>query len=236
MTFRAQTRHRQRQRGATRFFGRNSLGATNGAGKFSKNQVFVHKRSIEMIANRLKASFDHIFPAPIEVWEEFASFTVVKNFKKNQIIKHAGEVEQYGYFNLKGSAGTFLWKENSYVCLDLYFENSFFADYMSLITNEATPLETVVLEASEFLCISRGNINRLKQTPMGLQIFLISAERSFVDKQKQQIDLLTKTAEQRYLDLLSRQPDIVLRTPNKHLASYLGITPQSLSRIRKHIM
>ena len=85
----------------------------------------------------------------------------MRSFKKNEIIKQANAIEKSGYFILQGSAGTFLWKENNYVCLDLYYENTFFADYMSLITNQPTPLENVVLEDSEFLCISRTNIDRL---------------------------------------------------------------------------
>ena len=71
---------------------------------------------------------------------------------------------------------------------------------------------------------------------MGQVIFLISAEWSFVEKQQQQIDLLLKTAEQRYLDLMEKQPDLIQRTPQKHVASYLGITTQSLSRIRRKIV
>ncbi len=49
----------------------------------------------------------------------------------------------------------------------------------------------------------------------------------------QQIEILTKTAKQRYSEMLEKQPHILQRTPNKHIASYLGITPESLSRIRK---
>ena len=70
---------------------------------------------------------------------------------------------------------------------------------------------------------------------MGSLIFLISSESSFVEKQQQQIDLLLKTAEQRYLELLEKQPNIIRRTAQKHIASYLGITTESLSRIRKKI-
>ncbi|MBK8041738.1 MAG: Crp/Fnr family transcriptional regulator [Haliscomenobacter sp.] len=135
----------------------------------------------------------------------------------------------------KGAEAFSFWKENNYVCLDLMFEDAFFGDYMSLITRRASPLETRALENSEMLRISSSNVDRLKDTSMGKLIFLISAEWSYVDKQQQQIDLLLKTAEQRYLDLLEKHPDIIRRTPQKHVASYLGITTQSLSRIRRKI-
>lgn len=188
-----------------------------------------------MIEHRLKASFDPYFEAPLEAWKAFAGLCDLVKFRKNEIIKRYGQPERFGYFILSGSGGVFLWKENHYVCLDLMYEDAFFGDYMSLITQQPSPLETMALEHSEMLRISRQNIDLLKQTPMGQFIFLTSAEWSFVDKQQQQVDLLLKTAEQRYLDLLEKQPHIIRRTPQKHLASYLGITTQSLSRIRKKI-
>ncbi|MEI7725597.1 MAG: Crp/Fnr family transcriptional regulator [Bacteroidota bacterium] len=188
-----------------------------------------------MIEERLKASFGKYFDAPIEVWRQFAALCELVTFRKNEIMKHVGEVEKYGYFILSGSAGVFIWKENNYMCLDLMYEETFFGDYMSLITREPSPLETMALENSEMLRISRDNVAKLKETPFGSLIFLISAEWSFVEKQQQQIDLLLKTAEQRYTDLLEKQPNLIQRTPQKHVASYLGITTQSLSRIRKKI-
>jgi len=186
-----------------------------------------------MIAQKLKQSFDRYFEAPLPVWEKFASHCEEVRFKKYEIIKTPDSAERYGYFILSGNGGVFVWKENTRVCLDLMYEGEFFADYMSLITTKSSPLETMALEDSHMLRISKSNIEKLKQTPVGQIIFLISAESSFVEKQEQQIDLLLKTAEQRYHELLKKNPQIIQRTPQKHIASYLGITTQSLSRIRK---
>lgn len=187
------------------------------------------------IAQRLKSSFDKYFDAPLKAWEQFAALCEVVTFKKNEIIKASGEAERFGYFILSGSGGVFVWKGNNYVCLDLMFEESFFGDYMSLVTKAPSPLESIALENSEMLRISRDNIDKLKETPMGQFIFLTSAESSYVEKQQQQIDLLLKTAEQRYVELLHKQPNLIQRTPQKHIASYLGITTQSLSRIRNKV-
>jgi CRP-like cAMP-binding protein len=188
-----------------------------------------------MIAERLKDSFNKYLQAPLPAWEEFASYCEIVRFKKNEIIKTAGSIERYGYFILEGSGGIFIWKENNYVCLDLMYEDDFFADSMSLYTGYPTPIETMALERSEMLRISTGNINKLKETPMGRHIFLIAAESDFVNKQQQQIDLLMKTAQERYFSLLEKKPKQIQRTQQKHIASYLGITTQSLSRIRRKI-
>lgn len=188
-----------------------------------------------MIEQRLKASFDRYFEAPIEVWKEFAKHCAIVHFKKNEIIKPANSTEKNGYFILEGSGGVFIWKDSNYVCLDLMYEEEFFADYMSLITDAPSPLQTIALENSMMLQISKHKIQELKQGGFGQLIFLISAESSYVEKQQQQIDLLLKTAEERYVELLQHQPKIIQRTPQKHIASYLGITTQSLSRIRKKV-
>ncbi len=104
---------------------------------------------------------------------------------------------------------------------------------MSLLLKKPTPLQVVALEKSEMVKISRDHFYKLAQTPMGQIINQISAESSFVEKQQQQIELLTKTAEERYWILSEKYPNIYQRVAQKHIASYFGITPQSLSRIRK---
>ena len=181
---------------------------------------------------KLKKSFDKYFEAPFEVWKSFTDLCDEVKFKKNEIIKTTGQVETNAYFIRDGACGVFLWKENNYVCLDIVIENNFFADHMSLITTQPSLLETMALEKTSALRISANNISKLKTSQFGNILFLLGAENSFVEKQKQQIDLLTKTAEQRYNELLNINPQIIQRIAQKHIASYLGITTQSLSRIR----
>lgn len=184
----------------------------------------------------IKKIFDPYFEAPLEIWESFASFLKIKSFKKNEIIKEVNTKENYLSLMTEGSAGIFLWKENSTICLDLCYENEFFGDYMSFLTQQPTELFTQALEPTELLSISFSDLNKLyKSSDVGMNIGRIAAESLFIHKQSQQIDLLKLTAEERYLKLLDQQPEIFQRTPHKYVASYLGITPESFSRIRKKI-
>lgn len=185
-----------------------------------------------MLAEILKKSFDKYFEAPVEAWIDFANFCKPVTFEKEEIIKHEDTTEKYFYFILSGSAGIFLWKESNYVCLDFAFENNFCCDYMSLLLRKPTPLQLVALEKSEMVKITSENFYKLGQTPVGQIIVQISAETSFIEKQQQQIELMTKTAEERYQILSAKFPGIDQRVAQKYIASYLGITPQSLSRIR----
>ncbi len=184
----------------------------------------------------IKKIFDPYFEAPLEIWESFATYLKRNSYKKNEIIKETNKKESNLSIIIKGSAGIYLWKENSTICLDLCYENEFFGDYMSFLTQKPTELFTQAIESTEILSISYSELNKLyKKSTIGVNIGRIASESLFIHKQTQQIDLLTLTAEERYLKLLKRQPKIIQRTPQKYVASYLGITPESFSRIRKKI-
>ena len=184
----------------------------------------------------IKKIFDPYFDAPIEIWTSFAAFLKPQFYDKNELIKEPNKKEKHLSIIVKGSAGIFLWKENSTICLDLCYENEFFGDYMSFLTQTPTELFTQAIERTEILSISYSDLNELyESSDMALHIGKIASESLYIHKQTQQIDLLMLTAEERYLKLLQRQPQIIQRTPQKHIASYLGITPESFSRIRKKI-
>lgn len=166
-------------------------------------------------------------------WEAFAESCEPVDFNKEEVIKPQNTTERFFYFIIKGSAGVFLWKENNFVCLDFAFDNHFCSDYMSLLTKQASPLQVVALENSQMLRMSAQQYARITQEPVGQVLRLVAAESSFLGKQQQQIELLTKSAKERYEILLQQFPGIQNRISQHHLASYLGITPQSLSRIRR---
>jgi CRP/FNR family transcriptional regulator, anaerobic regulatory protein len=187
------------------------------------------------LAETFKIAFDPYFNAPIQIWETFAQHGQIIEAAKNEVIKKYSEREKYFYFILQGSGGIMLFQNNNYLCIDLCYENDFFGDYFSFITNQATDLEVICFEPSILFRIDKQNFEFLAKTEYGRMICQIASESMYILKQTQQIELLSKTAEQRYLEMLEKQPNIIQRTPNKYIASYLGITPESFSRIRKKI-
>ena len=184
----------------------------------------------------LKRHFDYYFEAPLTVWDTVAPYIITRQFKKNEIIKEAGKTENFIDIIFKGSIGVFLWTDNHTKCLDLFYEEYFSGDYMSYIENRPSELFTQALEHTEVFSMSRQNIEALYSDKLiGEKIVGAAARSLFVHKQKQQIDLLTKTAEERYQLMMKETPELLHRTASKHIASYLGVTPESLSRIRaKH--
>lgn len=185
-----------------------------------------------MIAEQLKLVFDPFICLNIQVWENFAKLGEVQNFPKETVLKAAESTERYLNIILKGSGGNLIWNKNNFVCIDISFENEFLFDYMSFTLRKATPIEVRLFEDSSIFRISHQSFQlTLMDGNFGEKITKLIAEASFIDKQQQQIDLLTKTAKERYIQLIKYHKG-VNRIPLKYLASYLGITPQSLSRIR----
>jgi CRP/FNR family transcriptional regulator, anaerobic regulatory protein len=182
----------------------------------------------------IKQAFDPHFEAPLSAWRSFVALGDTVQARRGEVLKETGTKEKHLWFILRGSGGIQLWHERNFICIDLCYETEFFGDYMSFLTGEPSTLQVITFEASTLFRIDRNAFGSLSlASPVGEHIRRSAAEALFVHKQRQQIDILTRTAAERYLDLLRRQPEVVQRTPLKHIASYLGITPQSLSRIRR---
>lgn len=189
-----------------------------------------------MIAQRIKEAFDPYFNESLESWGKFSSMGKVINCRKGEVLKRPNEVEKNFYLILSGSGSIHLWSKNNYKCVDLVYEFDFFGDYMSYMTQRPSPLETIIIEDSELLQFSYHNFQKmLLESKRGDKITRIMADFAFISKQQQQIDLLTKSALERFQELKNQVPKLLERTPKKYIASYLGITPQSLSRIIKNI-
>lgn len=185
-----------------------------------------------MIEAQLKKFFDPFVSLDIKVWANFEKLGEVQHVPKETIIKEANTTERFLNILLKGSGGNLIWSKNNFVCIDIAFENEFLFDYMSFTLQKPSPIEVKLFEDSTLFRISHQRFQQtLIEGNFGEMITRLVAESSFIDKQQQQIDLLTKTAKERYVEQLQIRKGIE-RTPLKYLASYLGITPQSLSRIR----
>lgn len=185
-----------------------------------------------MVADFLKKVFDPIHELDIQVWQNFEKLGEVKHFPKETILKEAYTTEQFFNIIIEGSGGNLIWKKNNFVCIDIAFENDFLIDFMSFSLQKPTPIEVRLFENTTVFRISHQSFQQtFNAGAHGEKMTRLAAESSFFKKQQQQIDLLTKTAKERYLELFNTKKGVE-RTQLKYLASYLGITPQSLSRIR----
>lgn len=115
-------------------------------------------------------------------------------------------------------------------------ENTLATSYKSMITNQASDLSLQAIEACKLLTIQFSDLQELyKKNLFWQQIGRLLAEQAFITAECYTRFLNDQTAEQRYLQILTNESDILQRVPLIYLASYLQITPETLSRIRKKI-
>lgn len=189
-----------------------------------------------MVEQLLKKAFDPYYKFPLGFWKAIALQGEVIKTEKEEIIKQSGTTEKYLYFIVKGSGGILLWHKNNFVCIDMLFEGEFFCDYLSFILQLQTPYEVLTFEKSELFRISYRSFKKFSsKNEFGDKLWRYANQALYTDKSIQQLDLLTKTAAERYADMVRLQPFIIQKVPQKYIASYLGITPQSLSRIRSEV-
>jgi CRP-like cAMP-binding protein len=189
-----------------------------------------------MTAKLLKKSFDKYYSFPPGFWESVAGLGDIITAGKEQTIKKADQTEQYLYFIIEGSGGILLWNKNNFVCSDLLMENDFICDYLSFITRRPTPYEVLTFEKSTLFRVAYSDLSRfLDENPYGEKFWRYATQALYIDKHNQYIQAFTESAAVIYKKILMYEPDIVKRIPQKFIASFLGVTPQSLSRIRNEI-
>lgn len=161
----------------------------------------------------------------------------VKMFKKNDIILRAGDVARSYYFVKSGLLGYYSLDEEGHVIYKLFFEeNSFCASTSSIVQENPSEFSIVALEDSELIVYHANTFRKLIAEHHDLALFQIAyLEKNWVVKKEPlEINLKSISAKQRYIEL-SKNQKLFRRLKQHQIASYLGITPTQLSRIRREL-
>lgn len=153
------------------------------------------------------------------------------------VLVRDGEIAKELYFINKGLMRLYYNKEGEHITAFIFREHLFASSYDSFL--QQTPsiqlLETI--EDCELLSITRERMDRLYERVPAINILTRKiAEQRFINSQMILASFLLDTPETRYRKFAERNRDLFLRVPHHMIASYLGITPVSLSRIRKRLL
>jgi CRP-like cAMP-binding protein len=169
-------------------------------------------------------------------WTYFSSKLTVKTYPKKSIILKMGDVENHLSFVESGIIRFYIPKIENDLTFGFVFSGEFMSGYDSFLTRDPCAYQIQALTDAILWQISHQDLQEVyKMTEIGNEIGRKSAEHLFLIKSRRELSLLDKTAEERYLDLFSHRPELIQLIPQKYIASYIGITPQALSRIRKRI-
>jgi len=156
---------------------------------------------------------------------------------KDTILDAAGRVPQYHNFIVSGYMRKYhIDEKGEEVTVDLNDGPRFFSSWFHFANQTVTNEYLQCITDCELLRISKADADRTAGTSYTQKDYTIRLFNQIQEEYRERInDLATLTAEQRYRKFLDRTPSIVKNVPLKYIASYLGIKPESLSRIRREI-
>lgn len=161
--------------------------------------------------------------------------TTVRKVDKDTRVTDYGQMEASVYFIQSGILQTSLLYKDEERILDFHFEGSFCSSYSSLLSNEPSDIRISAYTGCQLEVVNYKDLRRSYQTSLlANQLGRIATEQLFSERVKREKELLTLTAEERYKSLLSKKPELVQQIAVKDLSKYLGIRPESLSRIRRN--
>lgn len=162
------------------------------------------------------------------------SLWLPRTYRKGQFYQRAGEVTTHGGFVAQGCFRTYTIDERGVEnILQFSQEGAFIGDIVSATLGAPTPYFVDAIEPSTVLVIDLPSFNRMIESiPEIGRGYRLGLQRSQAAKDRRIALSLSASAEERYADFMSRHPALAARVPQRMLASYLGITPETLSRIR----
>lgn len=186
--------------------------------------------------DQLIAYFSAIMPLSAEEIAGIRESMCIQTFKKGTILLKEGQVSKECYFILKGCVRQYYVVEGEEKTSNFFTENQWVVSVNSFMNKTPANHYFDCTEETTLVVGTEQKENDLySRFPKFEKLARIALEKGFGEQQEIVATRVTDSAEQRYLDLIKNRPDLVQRVPQYQLASYLGIKPESLSRIRKRI-
>ena len=162
---------------------------------------------------------------------------IPKKVRKRQYILNAGDVCQYITFVERGMLRSFtVDSEGSEYVVQFAIEGWWISDVGSFVSGKDALYNIEALEDCELLHLTKSGMEELvTQVPGMERFFRLLMQSNIVALQRRVVAYMSLSAEEKYLKLMEVAPDIMQRASQQHIASYLSITPETLSRVRKKV-
>ncbi len=168
------------------------------------------------------------------VFDIFFSKTKTVEYPKNRFLIEPGRQEDYIYFIIDGGVIVYVEKGGVQYITNICFTNQFTSALNSFLVRLPSKYHIKTIVDSKFLAISYDDLQYIyREYPQINTLGRLMMERLLLEKRERELDFMILSAEERYNKLIKNHPKYIQQVKQKHLASFLGITPESLSRIRK---
>ncbi len=181
----------------------------------------------------IKQYFDKHFPS-FKGTNGFINAFEIKVYPKKELLLRYGKVEKELKFINKGIVREYYMTDGNEVNIDFYSEGHFLTNFISFHTDSPSSKYQECITETELLVLSKKDCDEwLKKYPEGNILIETSFKRVLLANEKKELELITHKPEVIYKALEKAHPNWLLNIPQYHIASYLRITPETLSRIRK---
>ena len=187
--------------------------------------------------DRYFQEFTKKVPLAKEEQEFIKNYLTVKKIRKRQYLLQEGDICKCVAFVEKGAVRLYsVDADGSEHIVAFALEGSFMTDLYSFLTNEPSIHNIDAIEDSELVLITRSASDELRKKSSQYQEFIFQAtSEAYIQLQKRVTSTISLSLEERYKELTAQYPDIVQRVPQHMIASYMGLNPETLSRIRRRI-
>jgi len=166
----------------------------------------------------------------------FAECIPIKSFKKGNVLLREGQVSRDSYFVIEGCIRKYYIIDGEERTTEFYVEDESVASLQSYQNKTPANHYFECVEDCRLAVLNYEKEQELfKRVPKYEALCRMSMENDFGEQQEALAKFITSSPEERYKNLLETRPDLLQRVPQYHLASYLGVKPESLSRIRKRL-
>ena len=189
--------------------------------------------------HQIKLYLDKIASISSLDWNFFISKLHRRIITKKSVFIKVNQIENHISFIESGIVRLFIPSDNpeKEITFGFSFKNQFVSAYDSFLTQSPSNYQLQALTETAMLSISYEDLQSVyKSTQIGNLIGRLTAEDLFLIKSKREQNLLNLNAEQRYLKLFKERPELLKSVPLKYISSYIGVTAQALSRIRKRLV
>lgn len=172
-----------------------------------------------------------------EEFAQSATFFTPQKIRRTHFLLQAGEVCRQMAFVNRGCLRSYsIDAEGKEHVVQFAIEDWWMTDPYSYLTGESSGYNIDALQDSDLLLLEKSSFEKLPlEIPKFERFFRLLLENKYIANQRRITAALSASAEERYLHFIKAYPALTQRISQRHIASYLGITPQSLSRLRKEL-
>jgi CRP-like cAMP-binding protein len=168
-------------------------------------------------------------------WALVEPLLQIKNLRKGEFLFQEGDTCDFVGLVLKGYLRMFFLKDGKELTLFFHPENYACGDYQNFRLQRSTCFSCQAIEDSEVLILDRQVIQVLESAPDGQQLLRLTVECLAFQLRGRLLSLYRDAPEQRYLHLIETESKLLQQVPQHYLASYLGIEPESFSRLKRRV-